>query len=199
MHLAADDVLDSGLPSPRLKPPKRVATTEDRQGGKIVYAAIAAAEGVDSPPQRALDRNSESLGRPLHDYYRVPHFLISAANKWATPPTAAREPGAAAAHFSIGDRKKWRERMFEQSRLFRSLSGVALAAGLSLALAACGHSTSDRALSGAGIGAAGGAALGAVTGGSALGGAVLGGAAGAAAGALTDEDDIDLGKPIWRR
>ena len=32
-----------------------------------------------------------------------------------------------------------------------------------------------------------------------LGGAVLGGAAGAATGVLTDEDDIDLGKPVWRR
>jgi uncharacterized membrane protein len=29
-------------------------------------------------------------------------------------------------------------------------------------------------------------------------GALVGGAAGAAAGALTDEDQIDLGKPIWR-
>jgi hypothetical protein len=73
-----------------------------------------------------------------------------------------------------------------------------LAAGLSTALAACGSSTSDRALSGAGIGAASGAGLGAVTGGSVLGGAVLGGAAGAAVGGLTDEDDIDLGKPIWK-
>ena len=29
-------------------------------------------------------------------------------------------------------------------------------------------------------------------------GALVGGAAGAAAGALTDEDQIDLGKPVWR-
>ena len=29
-------------------------------------------------------------------------------------------------------------------------------------------------------------------------GALLGGAAGAAAGALTDEDQIDLGKPVWK-
>jgi osmotically inducible lipoprotein OsmB len=64
-------------------------------------------------------------------------------------------------------------------------------------LAACGRSTGDRALSGAGIGAGLGAAGAAVTGGSPLGGAILGGAAGAATGALTDKDDIDLGKPWW--
>jgi hypothetical protein len=66
-------------------------------------------------------------------------------------------------------------------------------------LAACGSSRSDRALSGAGIGAGAGAAAGALTGGSAVGGAVLGGAAGAATGAFTDKDDINLGRPLWRR
>ena len=73
---------------------------------------------------------------------------------------------------------------------------TALAAGL-LLLAACGSSTTDRALSGGAIGAGAGAGLGAVTGTSILGGAALGGAAGAAAGGLTDEDDIDLGEPLW--
>jgi len=60
------------------------------------------------------------------------------------------------------------------------------------ALAACGSSKSERALSGAGIGAGVGALGSAVTGGSWGTGAVVGGAAGAAVGALTDEDDIDL-------
>jgi osmotically inducible lipoprotein OsmB len=69
--------------------------------------------------------------------------------------------------------------------------------GLGMLLAACGSSTTDRALSGAGIGAAAGGAAGAATGGSVLGGAALGGAGGAAAGGLTDEDDIDLGDPVW--
>jgi hypothetical protein len=32
-----------------------------------------------------------------------------------------------------------------------------------------------------------------------MGGALLGGAAGGATGALTDKDDINLGKPIWKR
>jgi len=67
-----------------------------------------------------------------------------------------------------------------------------------LALSACGHSKGDRALSGAGIGAGTGAAVGALTGGSAVTGAVIGGAVGAAGGALTDSDDVDLGKPVWR-
>ncbi len=65
-------------------------------------------------------------------------------------------------------------------------------------LAACGQSTSDRALSGAGIGAGVGALGSAVTGGNPLTGAVVGGAVGAAAGGLTKEQDVDLGKPVWR-
>lgn len=71
-----------------------------------------------------------------------------------------------------------------------------------LALAACGETKQDRALSGAGIGAAGGAALGAAVAGNPWGGAAVGGAigagAGAAVGALTDSNDVDLGKPAWR-
>lgn len=74
------------------------------------------------------------------------------------------------------------------------LLGVALSV-----LVACGYSQSDRALSGAGIGAATGAVGGAVTGGDAATGAIIGGAVGAAAGALTKSDDINLGKPLWRR
>jgi hypothetical protein len=68
-----------------------------------------------------------------------------------------------------------------------------------LLLGACGTSKSDRAISGGAIGAGAGAAAGALTGGSVLGGAALGGAGGAAAGALTDPDDINLGKPAWKR
>ena len=65
-------------------------------------------------------------------------------------------------------------------------------------LAACGNSTGDRALSGAGIGAGVGAVGGALIGGDPVTGAVVGGAVGAAAGGLTDKKDINLGKPIWR-
>lgn len=65
-------------------------------------------------------------------------------------------------------------------------------------LSACGESKSDRALSGGVIGAGAGAVGGALVGGSGTTGALIGGAAGAAAGALTEKDDVNLGKPVWR-
>lgn len=65
---------------------------------------------------------------------------------------------------------------------------------LGFTVSGCGNTKSERALSGAGIGAGAGAAGAAITGGSVAGGALLGGAVGAATGALTDKDDIDLGK-----
>jgi len=73
-----------------------------------------------------------------------------------------------------------------------------LAATMSLlVLSACGTSTQDRALSGGAMGAAAGG-VGGLLFDHPVAGALVGGAAGAAAGALTDEDQIDLGKPIWR-
>ena len=75
---------------------------------------------------------------------------------------------------------------------------LAIAALSLLTLTACGETKQDRALSGAAIGAGVGAAGGALTGGNALGGALIGGAAGGAAGYLTDKDDVNLGKPVWR-
>ncbi len=72
-----------------------------------------------------------------------------------------------------------------------------LAAAALLMLSACGNTASDRALSGAGIGAGAGAVGGALLGSPATG-AIVGGAVGAAAGGLTDEADINLGKPVWR-
>jgi hypothetical protein len=68
-----------------------------------------------------------------------------------------------------------------------------------VSLSACGTSRLDRGLSGAGIGAGTGAAASAITGGNIGGGALLGGAVGGAAGALTDSEDFDLGKPVWKR
>lgn len=80
--------------------------------------------------------------------------------------------------------------------MFRIIAAATF--GLSvLALAACGSSTTDRALSGAGIGSAAGLVGGALLG-APLEGALIGGAAGAGAGALTDQKDVDLGEPIWR-
>lgn len=66
-----------------------------------------------------------------------------------------------------------------------------------LSLTACGNTTGDRALSGGAIGAGGGAAAGLLFGSPATG-ALIGGALGAGTGALTDSDQIDLGKPVWR-
>lgn len=80
----------------------------------------------------------------------------------------------------------------------RKLGLKVAALGLPLLLAACGDTTEDRALSGAGIGAAGGAIIGAVTGIGPGAGALIGGAVGATAGAVTDSSQVSLGKPVWR-
>ena len=65
-------------------------------------------------------------------------------------------------------------------------------------LTACGDTKTDRALSGAGLGAGVGALGSAVAGGSGVTGALVGGAVGAAAGGFTDKDDINLGKAAWK-
>lgn len=80
----------------------------------------------------------------------------------------------------------------------RIITTTSLAA-LAFALTACGNTTGDRAISGAGIGAGVGAVGGAVIGGDPWTGAAVGAAVGGAAGALTDEDDVDFGKPAWKR
>jgi len=65
---------------------------------------------------------------------------------------------------------------------------------LILPLAACSglSSKNQRTLSGAGIGAAGGAAIGLLAGGSVVAATLVGGAAGAAIGAFTDEDQVKV-------
>ena len=68
---------------------------------------------------------------------------------------------------------------------------------LSLALTGCGNTKEDRGITGAGLGAAGGAIIGAVTGLSVLQGALIGTGIGGVTGLLTDKDDIDIGDPIW--
>ncbi len=77
------------------------------------------------------------------------------------------------------------------------LAGVLCAAAL--LIAACGTTPEDRGLSGAGIGAAGGAIIGALTGLTVLEGALIGTGLGAAAGVFTDEKKLNLGEPIWKR
>ncbi|MFQ5784469.1 MAG: peptidoglycan-binding protein [Alphaproteobacteria bacterium] len=70
---------------------------------------------------------------------------------------------------------------------------------LGLMLAACGSTPQDRAVSGAGIGAAGGAIIGAITGLTVVEGAALGATGGALVGIFTDSDKLDLGEPIWKQ
>jgi hypothetical protein len=86
--------------------------------------------------------------------------------------------------------------MFGNLLTRKALSGCA-AALARLALTACGSSPGDRGLSGAANGAGAGAVGGALVG-HPLGGAAVGAAVGGATGALTDEEDIDLGDPIWK-
>ena len=75
---------------------------------------------------------------------------------------------------------------------------ASLLTALCLTLAACGTTRGERAVSGAGIGAATGAAATVFTGGNTAAGAVVGGAVGAAVGVLTGRDDVNLGKPAWK-
>ncbi len=78
----------------------------------------------------------------------------------------------------------------------RSL-GLALGMTLLLGLTACGNTTSDRMLSGAAIGGGTGLIGGAIFG-APLTGAVVGAGVGAAAGGLSDDRQIDLGRPLWQ-
>jgi hypothetical protein len=72
------------------------------------------------------------------------------------------------------------------------------AAGLALALAACGTNSSDRTTGGAAAGAATGAGIGALGGPvGALAGAAIGAGAGAVTGASTSPRDVNLGTPPW--
>ena len=78
-------------------------------------------------------------------------------------------------------------------RLNNLLMGGVLASAI--ALAGCGTTPGDRAVSGGMIGAGAGAIIGAATGTPATG-AAIGAAAGALVGAATDPCDLDLGKPF---
>ena len=66
----------------------------------------------------------------------------------------------------------------------------------SLTLSACGETPGCRALTGAGVGAAGGAVIGALTG-SALTGAAIGAVAGGATGALTSPRAVNGPSPCY--
>lgn len=76
--------------------------------------------------------------------------------------------------------------------------GASLVAA-SLILAACGTTPEERGITGAGLGAAGGAIIGAVTGLSVLEGALIGTGVGGATGLLTSKETLDIGDPVWKR
>jgi hypothetical protein len=66
-------------------------------------------------------------------------------------------------------------------------------------LAGCGSSNFDRVSTGAGTGAASGAVVGLLGGPiGVLVGAGIGAGVGAVAGGTTTQDQIDLGKPVWK-
>ncbi len=66
-------------------------------------------------------------------------------------------------------------------------------------LSGCGTNSVERGATGVGVGAATGAAIGALFGGiGAIPGALIGGGFGAGTGVATDEEDINLGEPVWR-
>jgi osmotically inducible lipoprotein OsmB len=89
------------------------------------------------------------------------------------------------AHYIVICRHKRQEEIaMVRAKHILVLSALAL-------LAACGTDPGERALSGAGIGAAGGAVTGAAFG-NPLAGAVVGGVAGAATGGLTKPSQINL-------
>jgi osmotically inducible lipoprotein OsmB len=68
-----------------------------------------------------------------------------------------------------------------------------------LALAGCGDDRGERAVTGAGMGAAAGAIIGAITPMSVATGALIGAAAGGAIGGLTDKSTLNLGDAPWDR
>lgn len=76
---------------------------------------------------------------------------------------------------------------------------IAIVVMTAAVLSACGHSQTDRTLSGGAIGAGVGGVGSAVLGANPITGAVVGGAVGAATGAVTKDSDINLGTPAWKR
>jgi len=70
---------------------------------------------------------------------------------------------------------------------------LCLLAAAGISLAGCGDTTTERTLSGAGIGAGAGAAIGAIAGASILPIAIAGAAVGGVAGAITDKSQVNLG------
>jgi peptidoglycan hydrolase-like protein with peptidoglycan-binding domain len=80
--------------------------------------------------------------------------------------------------------------------MIRTISALLAVAVLA---SACGNTPQDRGITGAGIGAAGGAIIGALTPLSVFHGALIGAAVGGITGAVTDKSSVNLGDPVWAR
>jgi len=77
---------------------------------------------------------------------------------------------------------------------------MACIASISIAsLSGCGHTQFDRGMSGTMVGSAGGATVGLLTGATIAQGALLGAAGGAIVGLATGSNQMNLGKPFWRK
>ena len=77
---------------------------------------------------------------------------------------------------------------------------VLILAATAVLLAGCGSSQFDRVSTGAGTGAGTGAAIGLLGGPIGVGlGAAIGAGVGAFTGGATTQDQIDLGKPVWKQ
>ena len=71
---------------------------------------------------------------------------------------------------------------------------------LAVALAGCGGNQGDRAVTGAALGAIGGVGIGAIAGGVGIpAGALIGAGVGAGIGLVTNPDQANLGRPIYKR
>lgn len=80
----------------------------------------------------------------------------------------------------------------------KTFAKITVIGGLALGLAACGTNPTDRAVTGAALGASVGVAGAALTKNDLGPAALVGGLLGAAAGGLTTPEQVDIGEPIYR-
>jgi hypothetical protein len=86
-----------------------------------------------------------------------------------------------------------------QSKILKRALTIGAAVAF-LGLAGCGTSPGDRFVSGAGMGAGAGAITGALVPGMSAGtGALVGGLVGGGVGAMTNPNQVYMGRPVWRQ
>ncbi len=84
--------------------------------------------------------------------------------------------------------------MFKKNTLITGILLISV-----VGLTGCGHTQFDRGMGGAMVGSAAGATVGALTGMTIAQGAILGAAGGAIVGLATDSNQINLGRPFWKK